>query len=225
MKLAVLGATGGTGQAIVAQALDAGHEVTVLVRRPEALLVGGDRLTVLVGDARDPDAIRAVVAGQDAVICSLGLPASGDTRTEVSNDEKVDVCRVSTELLLVAMPGAGVKRLVLMSTHGAGTSNDGSPYVVWLRDLVGERVKDKDDMEALVMATEAPVDWTVIRNPRIYEGPKGQPYDVYTQIELDRTSRITYGDLADFAISEATNPKHVGELLTITEPMGADPAS
>jgi uncharacterized protein YbjT (DUF2867 family) len=37
MHLTVLGATGGTGRALVDQALAAGHKVTAAVRRPEAV--------------------------------------------------------------------------------------------------------------------------------------------------------------------------------------------
>ena len=81
------------------------------------------------------------------------------------------------------------------------------------------RVLDKDDMEAFIAASDAPVDWTVIRNPSIYEGPKGLPHDVYTRIELDRSSKITYADLAAFAVAEAVSPRHVGQFLTITEPL------
>jgi uncharacterized protein YbjT (DUF2867 family) len=53
MKIAVLGATGITGQTIVAQALSAGHHVTALVRRPEGLPIRHERLRLVVGDARD----------------------------------------------------------------------------------------------------------------------------------------------------------------------------
>jgi len=219
MKISVLGATGRTGQVIVEQALAAGHTVTALVRRPEGLTVTGEKLIVLVGDARDPAMIEQLVAGQDAVICSLGIPASGRTRDEINDDVRADVCTVSTKLLFDAMPPHGVKRIVLMSTHGAGGSQDGSPYVLWLRDLVKNRVLDKDDMEAFIAQSNAPVDWTVIRNPAIYEGESGRTHAVYTQIELNRSSQITYADLAAFALSEVSAPQHLGQFLTITEPL------
>lgn len=219
MKIAVLGATGRTGQVIVEQALAAGHQVTALVRRPEGLPIRHEQLVVLVGDARDPAIIDAIAAESDAVICSLGIPAAGTTRAEIDDSASVDVCLVSTKLLFDALPRHGKRRIVLMSTHGAGGSNDGSAYVEWLRDLVKNRVYDKDDMEAFIAASQAPVDWTVIRNPAIYEGELGRPHEVYTRIELDRSSRVTYQDLAAFALSEVSQPRHIGQFLTITEPL------
>lgn len=68
MRISVLGATGGTGQAIVRQALARGHQVRALVRRPEGLPVSDPRLEVVVGDARDPAIIEAMVSSQDAII-------------------------------------------------------------------------------------------------------------------------------------------------------------
>lgn len=222
MSLVVLGATGRTGQEVVAQALDRGLAVTALVRRREGLPVEHERLRVVVGDARDPAAIEDLLPGAVGVVSSLGIPAAGRSRAEIDDSQRVDVCRVSTELLLTAMPRHGVPHLVAMSTHGAGGSNDGSPYVRWLRDLVGHRVEDKDRMEELLAGYgDGEVRWTVLRNPAIYDGPR-QPYGVHERIELDRSSRITYADLADFAIDEALTPRHSGRFLTLTEPLRGD---
>jgi putative NADH-flavin reductase len=219
MKLAVLGATGKTGLEIVRQALAAGHQVTALARKPQALDGMGSGLTVVRGDATDEAVIAELVRGQDAVICSLGRPESGHSKEAIDDSVVVDVCFVSTQHLWKYLPSAGVKRIVLMSTHGAGSSNDGSPYSERVRDWVGKRLEDKDNMEAFILASDEPIDWTVIRNPVIYDGEKGQPFGVHEQIELDETSKITYADLAGFALSEAVDPKHVGKILTITEPL------
>lgn len=49
MRLAVLGATGLTGGLLVTQALDDGHDVTVLVRDPSRMSASHPRLTILGG--------------------------------------------------------------------------------------------------------------------------------------------------------------------------------
>jgi uncharacterized protein YbjT (DUF2867 family) len=63
LNLTVLGAAGRTGREIVGQALEAGHAVTVLVRHPEKLGALRARVTVVVGDARDPIPVARAVAG------------------------------------------------------------------------------------------------------------------------------------------------------------------
>src|SRR5919201_5403132 len=73
-KMLVLGATGGTGREIVSQALQHGHKVTALVRRPEpdAGLPAGVRL--LTGTVTDnPEALDDAVRGQEVVISTLGV--------------------------------------------------------------------------------------------------------------------------------------------------------
>lgn len=218
MRITVLGATGRTGQEIVARAIARGWEVTALVRRPEGLPIRHPNLRVVVGDAREPDAIEAILTGSDAVISSLGIPASGRTREEIDDSRSVDVCLVSTRLLFDAMPRHNVHRIFLMSTHGAGTSNDGSPYVTWLRELVGNRVFDKDRMEEFLAESGSPIRWTVCRNPAIYEGER-RPHGVHESIRLDWSSQITYADLAEFALDEVAVPRHSGKFWTITEPL------
>jgi len=67
MKIAVLGATGGTGRQSVAQALAAGHAVSALVR-DAAALPARPALTVVVGSARERTPVDAAIAGCDAVL-------------------------------------------------------------------------------------------------------------------------------------------------------------
>lgn len=219
-RITVLGATGLTGQELVRQALDAGHDVTALVRRPEALPIRHGRLEVVVGDATDADAIARVADGRDGLISSLGRPESGRDKDTIDDSVSVEVCAVSTaHLIELSRAGRGVPRAVFMSTHGAGTSNDGSAYSVKLRDLVGNRVADKDHMEQLLSESTAPLSWTVVRNPYIYAGERGRPHAVYRRIELDDTSSIAYPDLAAFALAELLEPRFEREILTITEPL------
>ena len=57
---------------------------------------------MLAGDAKDPEAVAATVAGSDAVISALG--GFGDS----------DSIRVGTALITAAMHEAGVRRLVVV---------------------------------------------------------------------------------------------------------------
>ena len=53
MKIAVFGATGGTGKQVVQQALAAGDQVTALVRDPAKLAIENANLTVVTGNVLD----------------------------------------------------------------------------------------------------------------------------------------------------------------------------
>ena len=71
MKLLIVGATGGTGRHLVTQALERGHQVTALVRRPSRA-EPRPGLTSAVGDVLDPGSLDRVMQGQEAVLSALG---------------------------------------------------------------------------------------------------------------------------------------------------------
>jgi uncharacterized protein len=78
VRLIILGATGSLGSHVLAQALAAGHDVSVLVRDPTKLPAEArQRIVVHVGDlgtALPPDLVR----GQDALVNCAGNVADGE---------------------------------------------------------------------------------------------------------------------------------------------------
>src|SRR5882672_4814368 len=109
MKLAVLGATGGTGIEIVRQAIEHGHSVTAFVRSPDRLKPFRDRITVKQGDLLNSAELERVIKGNDAVLSGFG--------------PRVPISKIDANLLLQfavaltsAMLRAGVKRVVVLST-------------------------------------------------------------------------------------------------------------
>lgn len=71
-RILIIGATGGTGRCPVANALERGYEVTVLVRNLPKLAIKHTRLRVLKGDVLDFAPVEQAVRGQDAVVSALG---------------------------------------------------------------------------------------------------------------------------------------------------------
>jgi FlaA1/EpsC-like NDP-sugar epimerase len=71
-RVLIVGATGGTGRQLVAQALERGHVVTALVRHPPALRVEHPRLHVMRGDVLDYPSVEAAMPAQEVVLCALG---------------------------------------------------------------------------------------------------------------------------------------------------------
>src|SRR5258708_33052603 len=67
MKLSIFGATGQIGGHLLNWAVDAGHDVHVLARSPQALRPR-DGLTVTGGDVLDPAAVAADIPGAGAVL-------------------------------------------------------------------------------------------------------------------------------------------------------------
>ena len=73
-SLALFGATGNTGKAVLALALEQGYVVRALVRSPEKVSVKHDQLTLIKGGYDAVDEIKDTVKGCEFVICVAGGP-------------------------------------------------------------------------------------------------------------------------------------------------------
>ena len=108
MQIAILGGTGGIGGHVLGWALDAGHPVHALARRPEALPPRGG-LTVIRGDALDAAAVADTIAGSDAVVSALG-PRGARSQSLLAG---------AAANAVAAMGKTGPRRLVCVSAAGA----------------------------------------------------------------------------------------------------------
>jgi putative NADH-flavin reductase len=72
MKLLIFGGTGRTGRALIEQALEQGHVVTVFARDPAKLDMAHENLRVMKGDIADYDSVETAIKAQDAVLSALG---------------------------------------------------------------------------------------------------------------------------------------------------------
>ncbi|MFG2790420.1 NAD(P)-dependent oxidoreductase [Streptomyces sp. NPDC048419] len=164
MKLTVFGATGGIGREIVRQALDAGHEVTAVVRDPARLSVTGERLEVFRDDLGDPEAVRPAAAGRDVVLSGLGARSRKDA----------GVAARLTRTVLRAMEAEGVRRLLVVSAGPVGPAPEGEGLLDrTARGIVSALLKDVyadlGEMEAEL--ARSATDWTALRPPRLQNKP------------------------------------------------------
>ena len=136
MKLFILGGTGGTGKQIVSQALEAGHDVTVLARDRAKCGADQPRLRVIVGDLQNGAALADAMRGQDAVISAIGRGYSFKSEHLIER---------TVPGMIAAMKAAGVRRLLFTSALGVGPSFADSPLVprLFFRTLLRGIYADK----------------------------------------------------------------------------------
>lgn len=111
MHIALLGATGFVGAALLAEALARGHRVTAVVRNPAALTTPHDLLTVVQGDVNQPAALARQLAGHDLVLSAYN---AGWGRPDL-----YDAFLAGSRAIEHATAEAGVPRLVVVG--GAGS--------------------------------------------------------------------------------------------------------
>ena len=204
MRIAVFGATGATGRHVVDQALEAGHEVTALVRNPATLNVQHRRLEVVVGDVGRAQCVEDVIRDKDVVISALGTNQRGP----------VSVCSDGVREILKVMDKHDVRRLVVLSAHGAAESHDRSLFVLAVWAMQRDKMLDKERMEDLLR--ESSVDWTIVRPPALTTGPRTGAYRTGTDLPVRITSNISRADLAEFLLREAVEEAYVRQTPIIT---------
>jgi putative NADH-flavin reductase len=208
MRIAVFGATGGTGQALVRQALDRGDEVCALVRTPGSLPIEHARLRVVAGDAtRDAAAVAEVIQGRDIVVSALGR----------RNSLKSDQLMVrSVRTIVPAMQRTGLRRLIVVSAFGVGETRRGAPLVprIMYRVLLGDIFADKKAAEDEVRASG--LDWTIVHPVLLTNGPRTGRYRVGEHLELAGVPKIARADVADFILDEAGSNRYVRKAAAIS---------
>src|SRR5258708_32492490 len=84
MKIAVVGATGRTGQRVIEQALARGDDVIAVAHHPETLPQSGPGMIGAAADVLDRAALAGALAGADAVVSAVGIGAARQPSTAYS---------------------------------------------------------------------------------------------------------------------------------------------
>ena len=203
MKVVVFGAGGKTGRLVVERAVEAGHTVTAFVRdRSKEQRLG---IEVAVGEADNAEAVRAAIAGQDAVIDTIG----GKTPYKETELE-----RTAAKNIIDAMQSEGVRRLVVVSMMGVGESHDQAPF--WYEHLLMPTflrgsTKDKTAMEGEVHASG--LEFVIARPPILSEDAATGSVKVLPLGTMGH--KITRADLAQFLVDQVTSDEHVGSAVVV----------
>ncbi len=164
MKVLVVGATGGSGRAAVQSLLAAGHQVTAFSRRADTLAPMGAGLRCVNGDVLEPADIEGAVAGQDAVIVTLGISESAlRVRLAGSVGTPMNVRSAGTRNTIAAMHKLGVRKLVVQTSYGVGETRGRLTLVSRLvfALLLKPQIADTEVQEQLVRASA--LDWVIVQ--------------------------------------------------------------
>lgn len=211
MKLALIGASGFVGAAVLQEALNRGHQVTGIVRHPEKLPAHA-ALTAVAGDAYNAEALAEQLKGHDAVIHAFN-PGWGtaDIRERFIQ---------GSQAIIAATKQAGVQRLLVVG--GAGSLYV-APDLQLLDtpDFPGEYKEGAEGARQALQLTqgETTLDWSFVSPPALLH-----PGERTGQFRLggDRLlmkgevpAGISVADLAVAIIDELEHPQHIRQRFTV----------
>ena len=159
MHIAVLAATGATGQQLLTQALERGHDVVALVRDPGRLDVpASPRLRVARADVHDPDSVVTALAGVDAIVSGLGTSRKAPPGTLTAGATALGAAASRRGVPAAAGTGGNAPNVVWLSAYGSGTSAGRAGALTrWLLHVaIGtQELADKAQADELLLAAGA----------------------------------------------------------------------
>jgi putative NADH-flavin reductase len=207
-KVLVIGATGPLGRQVLTQALEKGHVLTAFVRNPDSLSAASERLRVVKGDVtRDDAALRDAMAGQDAVISTLGVGKSFKPGGLIAE---------GVPRILSAMEEKGVSRLIFVSAFGVGETYRDVPLIprVFIRLLLRDIYRDKVAGEELIRRSG--LDWTIVYPSGLTDAPASGAYRVGERLALRGLPTISRSDVAAFLVKQIEDPTHLKKGVLIS---------
>jgi uncharacterized protein YbjT (DUF2867 family) len=209
MKIAILGASQGTGAEAVKAALSRGHHVVAFARSPQKLAVDHSALTRVRGDFHDRASVDEAVRGQDAVLVTASA-----TRLKAFR-ENPHYFSQGTGHAIEAMKTHGVRRIVILSAIGTGESRKLMPWLgaKILVDFV-LKVPFEDHQRQEVMVRASGLDWVIVRPGRLTNGPARKSYVSHAEIERVPMT-ISRADVADFMVNAAESDAWVGKAVQL----------
>jgi len=162
MKVFVTGGSGFVGRAIINRLLASQHEVRALVRRADAI-AQQPHLTTVTGDTTDPDSLKNLLSGCDAVIHLVGIirevPRKNITFDKLHTE--------STQNIVQASYDQGVPRYLHMSANGT-------------RDAAITRYH-QTKWAAEEVVRQSNLNWTIFR-PSLIFGPQDEFINMLAKI-------------------------------------------
>lgn len=209
MHLTVFGSTRGTGAQVVRLALDAGHTVTAAARNPADVQVSHERLHPVRADVLDLPSLSGSVTGADAVISALGASNGRQPTTLYS---------AGVTNILDTMRTAGVRRFIGLSAQPVTPRAEAGLVERWvvypiLYRFFGAIYADMARMEQVLRHSET--DWTIVRPPRLTEGPLTERYRMAVNHHLRGARTISRSDLAAAILDLLDNPDAVRTTVAV----------
>lgn len=225
MKITVIGATGATGKKVVERALELGHEVVAVARRPEVIAPTA-RLSVRQADVLDMPSIAKALADTDAVISCIGPTrnfSSGTVKSEgisniLKNFSPGTIMSEGISNILSACQSAGVKHFVMQSGIGLSDGKELSALNHLAIRISGrifsKAVADKAIAERAVQGSD--LDWIIVRPPALSEVAAASKYTAGPLTPIAPLLPLSFADCADCLVRAATNePTWVRKIVNV----------
>ena len=196
MKIIVFGATGGVGKSVVAQALEAGLEVTAFVRTPSKMDITHENLKLIQGNAFNQEEVSAAIVGHDAVVSCIGSNQGMKESTEIQE---------MTKNIVDGMKKHNVERIIYTASAGIHKEIPGvSGKLVMF--MLKNPLKDHRAAVDYIQANR--LNYTIVRPMGLTDQPFTGKYRESASSVPEKSRTIPRADVAHFILKALTDPNY-----------------
>lgn len=200
MELTILGATGATGRELTRQALERGHGVTAVARRPERIDVpDSDRLIRVAADVLDRESITRALKDSRVILSGLGI----------TGKEAPGVLTAGAR----AAVESGADHVIWLAAFGTGDSAQRAGALT--RGLLNTFMKKEMDDRVTADTTVRRFGGTVFHAGPMSDGPLSPTRRTVPLADAPRRlfpARVSRATVAAAMLDEAEHPKYAGNI-------------
>ncbi len=191
--VALFGATGATGRAVITASLERGLHVHAFHRPTSSLDCDAEDVVAVPGELSDPEAVARALHGSEMAVLAFGPRAP----------YRDVFCEEATRAILAHAREHGPRRIVLLSGAMIGEPNSGlAPGMRLLRAILRRRFEatfaDRAAQEHLVR--ESGLAWTIVKPSRLTSAASHGRLKAGSDVRVGLLSAVTRADLAHFLL-------------------------
>ena len=212
MRIVLFGATGLTGHEILKQAIDDGHEVTIIVRNFNSIEIKHSNLTIEEGDILKLQSFEDVIKDSDVVISAVG------TGTSFSKARKpTTLYSEGFKNIVTAMRKHNINRFVVILSVGTiPDPNEALIHKTMIRPMLKGTYDDMRRAESFLTECND-IDWTGIRPLRLNNKPRTGKYRTAKDILPPKGVNISRADVAEFILKQMNSEDYIRGYVTIAD--------
>lgn len=210
MKVALFGASGGSGKYVLQELLKQDFDINALVRNPSSLQeFSSSKLNLIQGDVLNSSDLEKVITNCDAVVYLIGH----------RKDSIPDLQEKSIQMIIDSMQKFGIKRLIALTGAGVYLPED-KPNLIdklttWIiKTFDPNRFYDGENMVKIIMSSN--LNWTIVRT-QLQQNKMGSGDEHIGPLGSGHTWKCSRGFIARFIVSSLKNNDYIKEFPVISD--------
>ncbi len=188
MKIVLFGASGQTGSIVMELALQAGHEVTAVVRDVSKIKISHNNLSVKTADLFDKESVKVVAEGNELAISCLG--GNANNKSTLLGD--------MIQVIVPAVKEVGVREIYHMSSAGIHNEMPGVVAKIFVNLFFKNAIADHKTAAECVI--NSGLNYLIVRPLSLTEGEMTKEFRTSDTSVPKGGKNISRADVAYFLV-------------------------